>query len=154
MTLLDNPQENPCFGCGPQHPRGLRLQFRREGDAVLTTHTPREDEIGWPGLYHTGLHYSTLFEASYWAALELTGKVQNVTGPQTFDQKRLPRVGKPFTVTARIVSREPLLVRAEAATEDGKPTATLETTWTPASRAAVERAGLKLPDYLMEDMAP
>jgi hypothetical protein len=154
MTLLENLDENTCFGCGPQHPRGLHLQFRREGDAVMSTHTPKDDETGWPGLYHTGLHFSTLFETSYWAALELTGKVQNVTGPQTFDQKRLPRVGKEFTVTARIVSRDPLRIRAEAATSDGKPTATLETTWTPASRAGVERAGLKLPAYLLEDMEP
>lgn len=151
---LDNPQENSCFGCGPKHARGLHLNFAREGDAVTTKHTPQEDETGWPGLFHTGLHFAALFETSYWAAWELTGKVQNVTGPQTFDQKRLPRVGKTFTVTARIVSTDPLRVRAEAATEDGKPTASLETTWAPASRSAVERVGLKLPPYILDDMAP
>ena len=115
---------------------------------------PKEDEIGWPGLFHTGLHFSTLFETSYWAALELTGKVQNVTGASTFDQARLPRTGKPFTVTARIVSREPLRVRAESVNAEGKPCATLETTWTPATRSSIERARLTLPAYLLDEMDP
>jgi hypothetical protein len=153
-TPIDNPSENPCFGCGPQHPRGLKLHFARDGDSVVCHYITKPDEIGWPGLIHTGLHYSILFETSYWAALELTGKVQNVSGPQTFDQQRLPRVGVPFTVRARILQSDPLRIVAEGATDEGKPLARLETSWKLASRAATERVGIKLPEYLLEDMAP
>lgn len=154
MALLENPTENPCFGCGPRHPRGLHLTFERHGDEVTCTYVPRPDEIGWPGLMHTGLHFTTLFETSYWAALELTGKVYAASGTQTFDQQRLPRVGVPFTARARIVGRDPLRIVAEGVTAEGKPTARLETTWKPASRAGTERAGVKLPDYLLEQMDP
>jgi hypothetical protein len=154
MTPLENPAQNPCFGCGPEHARGLRLSFARDGDSVVCTHTPRPDEIGWPGLFHTGLHFTVLFETCYWAALELTGQVHVADGPQLFDQKRLPRVGSPFTVRARIVSTDPLKVVAESATGEGKPCGRLESGMRLASRAATERAGVWLPSYLTDDMAP
>lgn len=154
MTPLENPPENPCFGCGPGHARGLHLSFAREGDTVVCTYTPKADEIGWPGLFHTGLHFMTLFETCYWAALELTGKVYVAEGPMVFDQKRLPRVGVPFTVRAKIVSHEPMKVVAESATAEGKPCGRAECGMRLASRAATERAGIKLPSYLTDDMAP
>lgn len=152
--LLENPPENPCFGCGPNHPRGLRLQFEREGDVVRTRYAPKDDEIGWPTLFHTGLHVTVLFEASYWAALELTGKVHTATGTQQFTQERLPRTGAPFLVEARIVGRDPLRTEAKSFRQDGKPCATLASGWRPGSRAATERAGVRLPGYLLEEMDP
>lgn len=156
MAYLENPPENPCFGCGPRHARGLRLAFERVGDEVRATYAPKEDKIGWPGLFHTGLHFTVLFEASYWAALELTGRVHVATGPQTYDQQRLPRVGAPFLVAARLVAGPEGGVRtlATSATAQGKPLARLETAWRPYSREQAERAGLPLPDYLLESMAP
>jgi hypothetical protein len=159
MTPLDNPPESPCFGCGPRHPRGLRLAFERRAlpdrEEVACTYTPKPDEIGWPGLLHTGLHFTVLFETSYWTALTLGGRIHTATGPQVFDQARLPRVGAPFTARARLVAGEgPLRVRATSETAEGKPCATLETTWRPASRAAVEKAGLRLPAYLLDEMEP
>lgn len=161
VPLLDNPAENPCFGCGPHHARGLHLRFERQKGAegveeITCTYEPREDEIGWPGLLHTGLHFTILFEASYWAVWELTGRVFTASGPQTFDQTRLPRVGHAFTARARLVATPDgsIRTRATSHTHEGKLAATLETGWRPASRAVMARAGLRLPAYLMDDMAP
>jgi hypothetical protein len=96
MTILENPDESPCFGCGPRHARGLRLSFEREGDAVRTTYEPKADEVGWPGIFHTGLHFTVLFETCYWAALELTGQVHVLSRePATFQQDRCPAWGSP-----------------------------------------------------------
>lgn len=159
--LLDNPAENPCFGCGPRHPRGLRLNFeRRRGadgvDEVVTRHVPREDEIGWPTLMHTGLQFLVLYEVSYWGAWELGGHVMNSHGDSTYNQLRLPRAGRPFTAVARLGDKtgEGFRMHAASTSADGKPCATLTTMWRPASRAGAERAGLQLPDYLLQDMAP
>jgi len=153
---LENPPENPCFGCGPSHARGLRLRFAREGDEILVQHTPKPDEIGWPGLFHTGLHFTTLFEAAYWAAWELTGVVHVARGPQTFDQERLPRVGEAFTARARVVERAPSHVRVEVEStrHDGKRAGRLVVTLVPQGRAAIEKSGLRLPGYLTDGMAP
>lgn len=154
MTLLENPDENPCFGCGPKHARGLHLNFERDGDAVVSHYTAKPDEIGWPGIMHTGLHFTTLFETAYWGALELTGQVHVADGEVKYAHERLPRVGTPFTIRARIVSREPLTLRAESVNAQGKRLGSLECAFKPASRAGIERAGIALPQYLLDDMAP
>jgi len=161
MTLLPNPAESPCFGCGPGHARGLRLGFERvradDGvEEVRCTYMPRADECGWPGFLHIGLHFLVMYEASYWGAWELSGKVAVTKGPATFDQQRVPRVGKPFVARARIADRDDAGLRMTCVSEglDGKHLARLDTPWTHPSRAQVEKSGPPLPGYLLEDMAP
>lgn len=161
MTLLDNPVDSPCFGCGPRHPRGLRLAFDRRTDAdgseeIVCEYAPKPDEIGWPGLMHIGLLFMTMMETSYWAALTLGGRVHTAAGPMTFEPLRLPRVGKTFRARARLAGTEGDRLRVACVAEgaDGRPHATLSSTWRRASRASVERAGVSLPSYLLEDMDP
>lgn len=161
MAELENPRENPCFGCGPQHPRGLRLRFERSTgpdgvDEIVTHFTPQTDEVGWPTLYHHGLHFTVLYEASYWAALTLGARLWVSQGVVRYDALRLPRVGVPHTARARIVGREAneLTVRCVSASEAGKPCGTLESSWVPVRREVVDRAGIPLPDYLIEDIPP
>ncbi len=116
--------------------------------------TPKPDEIGWPTLFHHGLHFTVLYEASYWAALTLGGKLWVSHGPITYSADRLPRVGVSHVVTARLVDRSDstLTVRATTATVSGKPCGSLESSWRPANREVVERAGIPLPDYLLSEI--
>jgi len=159
MVALDNPPENPCFGCGPQHAHGLRLRFDREVGAdglpeIRTEFTPRADQIGWPGLFHTGLHFAVLYEVSYWTALTLGGRLMVSTGPGTYEHRRLPRVGRAHRAVARLgpSGTEGREVLAFSETTDGKPCGSLRTFWRPIGRAEVERAGLALPPYLWEEI--
>lgn len=161
MPELENPEENPCFGCGPRHARGLRLRFEQgiapDGSAEVSTRfTPQADEIGWPTLFHHGLHFMVLYETSYWAALTLGGKLWVSQGPITYTAARLPRVGIPHVARGRIVRREAtgLTIEATTATREGKPCGLLQSTWVPAVRETIERAGVPLPDYLLSELAP
>ena len=161
MVELENPPENPCFGCGPRHPRGLRLRFEQgvgaDGvDELRTTFTPREDEIGWPGLFHTGLHFTVLYEVSYWTALTLGGRLMVSTGPGTYAHQRLPRVGRPHVARARLgpAGGSTRTVRATSETAEGKPCGTLETEWRAVERIEIERAGIRLPEYLLSELPP
>ncbi len=161
MPELENPPENPCFGCGPRHPRGLRLRFEsvagRDGaPEVRVEFSPKPDEIGWPTLFHHGLHFTVLYESSYWAALTLGGKLWVSVGPLTYTADRLPRVGRRYEARARITMTSPdrLTVRAASSSLDGRPCGSLESTWRPARRAVVERAGIPLPDYLESELSP
>lgn len=158
MTPLENPPQNSCFACGPANPQGLGIRpaLGRDADGpfIGVEHTPRDHETGWPGLIHTGLHYTVLFDASYWAALTHTEKVHVPDGVQSFEQRRLPRTGAPFRVEARVVAEAPVRTRATAFTHDGKRCATLECAWRPQSREQAKRAGLELPDYLVAHMEP
>ncbi len=161
MSILENPTENPCFGCGPKHARGLHLSFERRTapdgvEEVLCEYVPKEDEIGWPGLMHIGLLFLVMMETSYWTALTLGGRVHTVTGPVTYEPLRLPRTGKPFRSRARLDAREGGGLRIACTAEDanGRAHATMRSHWRPASRAAIEKAGLRLPAYLLEDLEP
>ncbi|MGA8543170.1 MAG: hypothetical protein WB947_06515 [Thermoplasmata archaeon] len=159
MVALENPPENPCFGCGPHHARGLRLQFEKavavDGTPELRSFfTPKPDEIGWPGLFHTGLHFTVLYEISYWTALTLGGRLMVSTGPGTYEHRRLPRVGRPHVARARLgpALETTRTVHAVTETEDGRPCGTLDTAWRVIERAEVDRAGLRLPDYLRAEL--
>lgn len=169
MEPLDNPASNPCFGCGPGHERGLRLSFSRgeddEGPFVAASYTPEDDEIGWPGFMHGGLHFTVLYEASYWAALTLGPAVMTARGELVFDERIVPRVGRAFEARARIVEREVpedpealaqarFDVRATSTGDDGRTLGRLTGIWQPASRERIERAGIELPDYLAGELAP
>jgi len=161
MAALENPVDSPCFGCGPRHPRGLHLEFETadgpDGAPEVRTHfVPKPDEIGWPGLFHHGLHFLVLNEVAYWAALALTGNVWVLEGPATYTFDRLPRVGVAHVARARIVerTRDRLTIRAASETEQGKPCGSVVAPWRLSSRAAVERARIELPDYLLPDLGP
>jgi len=160
MADLENPRENPCFGCGPEHPRGLRLSFREErgpgGEReVRGEFTPKPDEVGWPTLFHHGLHFTVLYEASYWAALTLGERLYVSHGPIEYVADRLPRVGVRHTVAARIVGREPgaLRIQSDTHTDSGKPCGALTSSWRPARRDVVERARIPLPEYLLREIS-
>jgi len=57
-----------CFGCGPENPRGLGLEFRIEdGRAVAEFVTPDYLQ-GFPGYVHGGGVATMLDEAMGWAA--------------------------------------------------------------------------------------
>ena len=137
------------------------MQFEQETaedgtPEVRTRFTPQPDEIGWPTLFHHGLHFMVLSEVSYWAALTLTGKLWLLDGPATYSVERLPRVGVAHLARARLVGRETdrLAIRATSASVEGKACGSLASSWRPASRAAIERAHIPLPEYLIPDLFP
>lgn len=73
-TTLDGElfgPDQPCFGCSPAHPIGLRLRFTREGDEILTTFIAGEQYQGPPGLMHGGLVTTLADELAVWTVLGL-----------------------------------------------------------------------------------
>jgi acyl-coenzyme A thioesterase PaaI-like protein len=67
--------DQPCFGCSPQHPVGFRLRFERlEGEAVSTCFTPTADHQGPPGIMHGGLVTTLADELAAWVIIAVLGK--------------------------------------------------------------------------------
>lgn len=159
MERLENPKENPCFGCGPANARGLGLTMSREDhegrEVVRTGHTPTDEEIGWPGFLHGGLHFLLLYEVSYWAALELGGSLMTEDGAVTFDQPVTPRTGRAVVARGWIeeATDDEFAVVAESRGGD-RLVGRLESTWSPVSRERLEEADVDLPAYLWAEMQP
>lgn len=64
----------PCFGCAPDHPIGFHLAFEREGDEVVTRFVPSDRHQGPPGIMHGGLVMTLMDEIGAWAILASMGK--------------------------------------------------------------------------------
>jgi len=65
---------NRCFACGPRHPFGFHLEFRVEGEEVVTDFTPLEAHEGVPTVMHGGLVTTLADEIGGWALIALREK--------------------------------------------------------------------------------
>jgi len=97
---------NRCFVCGPDNPSGLRLVFRREGEAVVAEFVPREEHVGWEGIVHGGLLAAVLDDAM--------GNVFFLQGYQALTARMEVRFRRPVRPGDR------LRVRAWVEREDGR----------------------------------
>jgi acyl-coenzyme A thioesterase PaaI-like protein len=92
---------NRCFGCSPDHPTGLRLQFEVASDEVVTRFLPRQAHEGAPGVMHGGLVTTIADEVGCWALIALRGKF-GFTGTMSSRFPRAVRVGAEVTGQAKI----------------------------------------------------
>jgi uncharacterized protein (TIGR00369 family) len=90
-----------CFGCGPDNPRGLRLEFLRDGNAVVSHASFGLEYAGYRNFIHGGVIAAILDEAMGWALLHLRGRY-GVTRSLTVDYRRPVRVESPLTVRAGV----------------------------------------------------
>ncbi|MCA9607437.1 MAG: PaaI family thioesterase [Myxococcales bacterium] len=116
----------PCFGCAPDHPTGLRLRFAREGDDVITRFTPAQGHQGPPTIMHGGLVATLADEIAAWAIIlllekfgftaEMQGKLRKPirTGVEVVGRGRIAKPG------ARVVGVEVELHQAEVLAYTGQ----------------------------------
>ncbi|HET6404979.1 MAG TPA: hotdog fold domain-containing protein [Candidatus Thermoplasmatota archaeon] len=123
--LLENDPANPCFGCGPENPLGLRLAFAREGDDVRAQLRVTESMVGWPQRLHSGLLYLALLETANWTVYGTLGRVGLPTRTGALDGKRWVRVGETLTLRGSWDAAA-RVARCEALDERGELVARLE----------------------------
>jgi acyl-coenzyme A thioesterase PaaI-like protein len=49
-----------CFVCGQNNSIGLKIEFRLDGDVCRGDFTPNQDHVGFDGVTHGGILFSTL----------------------------------------------------------------------------------------------
>ncbi len=67
-----------CVICGPAARGGLRVRFRRRGDAVIAAFTPRRAHQGYHGLMSGGL-LAAIFDCLHYRIPVVLGVVAAVT---------------------------------------------------------------------------
>lgn len=108
--------EQPCFGCAPQHPTGLRLKFRVDGDRVLTRFTPSSGHQGPPGIMHGGLVMTLADEIGAWTLIGLMQRFGFTTHVEGSLRKAV-RVGTEVHGTGTIAKPGRRLVKVEVRLE-------------------------------------
>jgi len=105
-----------CFVCGPENPRGLRLNIRLVGDQVETEFIPTADLQGPPGVVHSGIVAGVLDEVM--SQLIYARLVPAVTRKIEVTYRRPMRVGVPYRITATIAGENSRIVAARAEARD------------------------------------
>ena len=124
--------ENPCFGCGPANPKGLRIRSFEDADGLKAEWTPEAHHEAWQGAVNGGILGALLDCHSNWtAALHLMRQAGSDTLPSTVTAEfhvKLLRVtpsGGPLTLRARVVESKAARATVEATVEAaGHTTAT------------------------------
>jgi uncharacterized protein (TIGR00369 family) len=72
MIRIRNPYTSRegynCFGCSPANPQGLRMDFIKEGDKVISYWQPTEPFQGWNNVLHGGIQATLIDEIGNWFA--------------------------------------------------------------------------------------
>lgn len=55
-----------CFGCAPNNPYGLKMEFYADGDDVVCYWTPGDNYQGWLKTLHGGVQATLLDEIAAW----------------------------------------------------------------------------------------
>lgn len=140
--------EQPCFGCRPDHPTGLRLAFFREGDAVVTELVPHDLQQGPPGVMHGGLVTAVADELAAWTVIGLRERF-GFTAAIEARLKKPVRVGTVLRGTGRVASDSSRLVKVDVVLEqEGEAVFTGLFTFALLDRRAAEKLlGRALPEH-------
>lgn len=97
--LLENDAANPCFGCGPRNPLGLRLAFERDGERVRSSLRVTDAMQGWPRRLHSGLLYLAMIETANWTLYGALGRIGLPVRTSALDARRWVAVGETLALT-------------------------------------------------------
>jgi uncharacterized protein (TIGR00369 family) len=109
IELKFDPHNNPCFGCGPNNPIGLKLKFRQEHGKAKAEFVPGEHHQGWPGLIHGGVICALLDEAMGYVTFNMG--LKTLTAKMELRFRQPVRIGQKLILTAKILDHRRNLIR-------------------------------------------
>ena len=73
MKKIINPWEGldgyMCFGCAPNNPLGLHMEFFEDGDDIVAFWKPQGTYQGWLRTLHGGIQTTLMDELAGWVVL-------------------------------------------------------------------------------------
>lgn len=77
MRKIQNPsrenQSYHCFGCAPQNPIGLKMEFFEDGDEIICEWEPGKDYQSYENVLHGGIQMTLLDEIACWVMMVKVG---------------------------------------------------------------------------------
>jgi len=126
MKKIINPwsghAEYNCFGCAPNNPFGLHLQFYEDGDDIVSQWKPQRNYQGWVDTLHGGVLSTLIDEVCGWV---VTRKMQTSGFTTSLNVKFRKTISthEPYvTIRARAVRqmRNLLFIHAEITNAEGE----------------------------------
>ncbi len=126
MEKLRNPyakdERYSCFGCAPDNPEGLQLEFCEEGEYIKSTWKPRHALEGFINVLHGGIQATLLDEVASWVVFVKLGTA-GVTSRMEVRYRRTVNVDKgEITVRGKLeeMKRNLAIISAQILDKDGR----------------------------------
>lgn len=94
-----------CFGCAPDSPEGLRMEFYEDGDEIVSRWKPRPEFQGWINTLHGGIQATLADEISSWVIFRKY-QTSGVTSRMEIKYIRPIRTDEEFIMLRAKVERE------------------------------------------------
>ena len=125
-----HPKYN-CFGCAPNNPFGLHMEFYEDGDYIVSYWQPERNYQGWVDTMHGGVLSTLIDETCGWV---VTRKMQTsgfTTSLNVKFRKAVSTNETRLTIRANIVKqmRNLLFIHAEILNSEGELCVEGETTY-------------------------
>lgn len=124
MIKLKNPYaghpEYNCFGCSPNNPIGLQMEFYQENDEILSAWTPGENFQGFHDILHGGIQATMMDEIASWVVfviLETAGLTYRL---QSTYRKPVMISKGPIALRAKLKEQKRRIAHIEVSLLDGE----------------------------------
>lgn len=114
MELNDNTDYQLCFACGKRNPFGLHMEFRQEGDTVVSDFLPQKEHQGFPGVIHGGIVATVMDEALNRTSMLSKHPAWTMTGRLEVRYRQYVPYGKLLRVRASLEMERGRMVQAKA----------------------------------------
>ena len=136
--LENDPEDNPCWACGPKNPLGLRMRFFDDGDRVRSALTLDDRYSGYSGSVLQGVLYSAMDDSIFWCAYARFGIMGTNVGDPMITYPGAIRTRAEFVVESWRDAEDPSLYHA-ACMQEGQTRAAMRwhmRPWSPDELAA------------------
>ncbi len=118
------PDDETCFGCGPENREGLRLQFRRTGEGEVEADCVVPQHLcGAPAVVHGGIQ-ATILDEVMGKAVHLAfddGQARRIVTAEIAVKYRRPApIGAPIVARGELVRQEGRSIFVRGALLDGQ----------------------------------
>ena len=114
MKKIINPWEGldgyMCFGCAPNNPLGLHMEFFEDGDDIVAFWKPQGTYQGWLRTLHGGIQTTLMDELAGWVVLR---KLQTSGVTSRLDAKFMKSISTDepqLTIRGRMTDRKLSLI--------------------------------------------
>lgn len=122
MKKIINPFINlegyNCFGCAPNNPFGVKMEFYEDGEDIVCHWTPRSEYQGWLDTLHGGIQSVLLDEICAWVLMRKLQTAGVTSKMETRFLKPVSTNDSQITLRAHIIEQKRNIIIIDATLEN------------------------------------
>lgn len=103
-----------CFGCAPNNPFGVKMEFHEEGEDIVSCWQPKPEYQGWFNTLHGGIQAVLLDEICGWVVMRKLQTAGVTSKMETRYLRPVSTLDECITLRARITEQRRNIVNIEA----------------------------------------